>query len=86
MAWRSLYYWFKPWSKVYKKSAVVWYSNFLYDEWFNSLTEEQQQRILERRKQREKREEESTRAYISALINMAAFIDAKVNTAPWRIR
>lgn len=46
MAWRSLQRWFMRFRKSYYPDCRVLYKNFLYDEWFNSLSEEDQEEEL----------------------------------------
>lgn len=44
MAWYSLYKWFVSFRKLPYVNIIVWYRQFLYKEWFNSLTEEEQEK------------------------------------------
>ena len=54
MAWRALKRWFESFRKSYYPDCRVLYKNYLYDEWFNSLSEEDQEEEL--RLQRELKE------------------------------
>ena len=63
MAWRSLYRWFAAFRKSYYPDVIVIYKNYLYDEWFNSLSEEEQKAEIERQQQlKEKRIREGEEA------------------------
>ncbi len=44
MAWYSLYKWFISFRKLPYVNIINWYRRFLYEEWFNSLTEEEQEK------------------------------------------
>lgn len=63
MAWYALYKWFAPFRKTPYTDWNVWYSNKLYNDWFQSLTSDEQEKIKtirERRKvERKKRAEQS---------------------------
>lgn len=48
MAWYSLYKWFIPWRKIPYRNMITMYKNYLYDTWFDSLSEEEQQNELKR--------------------------------------
>lgn len=48
MAWYSLYKWFIPWRKTPYTNMISWYKRFLYDEWFESLSEEDKQKETKR--------------------------------------
>jgi len=40
MAWYALWKWFIPWRKIRYTNWQRFYKNYLYDEWFNSLSDE----------------------------------------------
>ena len=44
MAWYSLYKWFVSFRKLPYVNIINWYRQFLYEGWFNSLTEEEQKK------------------------------------------
>jgi len=44
MAWYWLYKWFVSFRKLPYVNIINWYRQFLYDEWFNSLTKEEQKK------------------------------------------
>lgn len=48
MAWYALYKWFIPWRKIKYINRINEHKVYLYDEWFNSLSEEDQQKELNR--------------------------------------
>ena len=68
MAWRSLQRWFLRFRKSYYPDVIVIYKNYLYDEWFNSLSEEEQKVEIERQQQlKEKRKRDGERAMMQFL-------------------
>lgn len=63
MAWRSLYLWFQTFRKSYHPDVIAIYKNYLYDEWFNSLSEDEQNEEIKRQKRlKEKRIREGEEA------------------------
>lgn len=40
MAWYALYKWFRPWRKIPYVNMIQMYRKHLYDEWYNSLSDE----------------------------------------------
>lgn len=63
MAWYALYKWFISFRKRTYVDYISWYKQYLYDEWFNSLSEEEQQLALEyQQKLRDKRKREGEMA------------------------
>lgn len=48
MGWYALYKWFKPWRKTSYRNMISWYKRFLYDEWFESLSEDDKQKEIKR--------------------------------------
>ena len=72
MAWRSLRLWFSRFRKSYYPDVIVIYKNYLYDEWFNSLSEEEQKAEVERQQRlKEKRKRDGEEA-LKALQFMTA--------------
>ena len=68
MAWRSLQRWFLRFRKSYYPDVIVIYKNYLYDEWFNSLSEEEQKAEIERQRQlKEKRKRDGERTMMQFL-------------------
>jgi hypothetical protein len=72
MAWWALKKWFMRFRKSYYPDCRVLYKNFLYDEWFNSLSEEDQKEELRlQRELKEKRKREGELA-VQRLLCMTA--------------
>ena len=62
MAWWALYNWFVQFRKTPYDHWIFWYKKYLYDEWFNSLSEDEQRNELKRiRLKEEKRKIELER-------------------------
>lgn len=57
MAWYALYKWFIPWRKTPYTNWVDWYSNKLYNDWWNSLPKERQEYLIKRQEERKHRED-----------------------------
>lgn len=57
MAWYALYKWFIPWRKTPYTNWVDWYSNKLYNEWWNSLPKERREYLLKRQEERKLKED-----------------------------
>ena len=59
MAWFALYKWFSKFRKTPYTNYITVYKCKLYDEWFNSLSEEDKNKVLKYQKEkREKRRKE----------------------------
>lgn len=82
MAWRAELK-RRRWYCINGFNMVGWYSDLLYDEWWNSLTQEQQQRVIERRKQRRLQEEREARLAIMKLLSINTVL-AGINSPNWR--
>lgn len=49
----------RHWYCINGWNAILWYDEFLYDQWWNSLTDEEQEKVKEyKRKERERKEYE----------------------------
>ncbi|MCI9077693.1 MAG: hypothetical protein HFH68_02050 [Lachnospiraceae bacterium] len=59
MAWYSLYRWFVTFRRTSYVNVINWYRQVLYEEWFNSLGEEEQEK--ERLRLKNIEEEENTK-------------------------
>lgn len=73
MAWRAELL-RRQWYCIKGFNMVTWYSNFLYDEWWNSLSEEQRQKIENYRRAKREREQRESRAAIMRLMSMSCII------------
>ena len=59
MAWWALYKWFIPFRKTPYTNWIRWYRIYLYDVWFENLSDSEKKRELDRiKKQKEKRQRE----------------------------
>ena len=67
MAWYALYKWSKPWRVKPMYNWVTWYSNKLYQEWYDSLTEEEQAYIDEQIKKRKEQRELEARKWFACM-------------------
>ena len=53
----------RRWQCINQFDAICWYRQYLYDKWYNSLTDEQKQHLEEnKRKQKEQRHEKAHKA------------------------
>lgn len=64
----------RKWYCIKGFDMVSWYSQYLYDEWYNSLTEEEKQRLEEYRRKKKEKEAEEARAAVMRLMSMSAMI------------
>lgn len=74
MVWYALYKWFIPWRKTPYMNYISWYKQILYDEWFESLPEEEKKDELDRIqriKEREKHRMEMAFKTINKVFSMA---------------
>lgn len=81
MAWYALWKWFIQFRKRPYTNWVVWYSNKLYDEWFDSLTEEQQKKIIEYRRKKEAAQHKRAQQSLAMMSAMCAMLDKRSNGA-----
>lgn len=69
----------RKWYCINQFDAIKWYKKYLYDEWYNSLTDEQKERLEEyRRKKKEKTEKEAQEALLR-LVQMTAMVSGLAN-------
>lgn len=59
----------RRWYCINGFDAISWYTKYLYDEWWNSLTDEQRERVELRRKQRA---EKAEREFKQSMFNLLA--------------
>ena len=64
----------RHWYCVNGWNAILWYSDYLYDEWWNSLTDEQRERILERRRKRKEQRAKEAEAALARLLAMTSMV------------
>lgn len=62
----------RRWYCVVGVNMITWYSNKLYEDWYNSLTDEQKQRIEEARRRRAEKNKRELEASIQRLAIMSA--------------
>ena len=75
MAWYSLYKWFRTFRKRGYINYVSWYKGFLYDKWFESLSEEEQRKELEQQEEFKKQRERDGKAALENLLAMYRAIE-----------
>ena len=64
----------RKWYCVNQFNAIRWYRKYLYDEWYNSLTDEQKQKLEEYRRKKKEKEEREAKEAIQRLAYMTATI------------
>lgn len=64
----------RRWYCVIGINMITWYRRKLYDDWYNSLTEEQKQKLEEVKRKRREQEEKELAAAINRLAIMTASI------------
>ena len=79
MAWRSLRLWFETFRKSYYPNVIIVYKNYLYDEWFNTLSEEEQKAEAKRQKMLKEKQEREAKEALSRLIAMNVQIKELAN-------
>lgn len=72
MAWYALYKWFKPWKKTHYVHWIRWYKGYLYEEWYNSLTEEHKELVRVKREREESTKREGTVRTLVMLNNIGS--------------
>ena len=60
----------RRWYCINQFDMIGWYSQYLYDEWYNSLTEEQKERLAEAKR----RKEEERKRYVNTAIMKLAMM------------
>lgn len=74
MAWYSLYKWYSPWSKVYKRNWVTFYHNYLYDLWFENLSDEDKEKELKLQEEAKIKREKEFRYAVARLNRINSII------------
>lgn len=64
----------RKWYCINQFNAIRWYHQYLYDEWYNSLTDEQKQRLEENKRKREEQRRKEAHEAIQRLAFMTATI------------
>lgn len=72
MAWYVLYKWFIPWMKTPYTNMISMYKQYLYDEWYNSLTDEQKIKVKE---YQERKEANRKKELYKSLFMIRSFIE-----------
>lgn len=57
----------RRWYCVNGWNAIAWYDEFLYDQWWNSLTDEEQQKVKEYERKKREREEQRLQQALSRM-------------------
>lgn len=64
----------RKWYCINQWDAISWYKKYLYDEWYNSLTDEQKERLEEHRRREKERKERELETSLMHLAYMTATI------------
>ena len=64
----------RQWYCINGGSATQWYRRKLYDDWYNSLTEEQKLRLEENKKKRAEQRDKELKQTMSQLLSMTAMM------------
>lgn len=70
----------RNWYCVNQRNLIIWYSNLLYDEWYNNLTEEQKQRLKEAKINRDIKREAELNNAIMRLITLTNFFTGQLGS------
>lgn len=73
----------RHWYRVIGVNMIYWYSNKLYDEWWESLTDEQRELIEERRRKRKDHEKSEV---MTSLMSLAMMTDIMLDMCNSRSR
>lgn len=66
MAWYSLYKWFISWRKTPYRNMISWYKKYLFDQWFESLSDADKQKYLEYKEAQKRKRERSIKEFMLA--------------------
>lgn len=67
----------RKWYCIKGVDMICFYKKYLYDEWYNSLTDEQKQRLEERRQAKKRKEEREARAAMQQLAFLTGYIRSR---------
>lgn len=67
MAFWALYKWFAPWRKRSFTNYINWYRGKLYNDWYNSLSEEDQKLVDEMIEEDKRKERKKLQASIQGI-------------------
>ena len=84
MAWRAELK-RKNWYCIKGFDMISWYHRFLYDEWYNSLTEEEKMKLEERRRKKKEQDEKEAHDAVMRLLTISAMM-AGVNARNYNQR
>lgn len=70
----------RNWYCVNQRNLIIWYSDLLYDEWYNSLTDEQKQRLKEIKMDREAKREAELNNALMGLITLTNFFTGRLSS------
>ena len=73
MAWRAELL-RRRWYCINGFDMISWHSKYLYDEWWNSLSQEQKERIEQRRKDKREREARECKELMCRLMSMTMMV------------
>lgn len=62
------------WHCINQFDAICWYRQYLYDKWYNGLTDEQKQHLEENKRKREEQRRKEAHEAIQRLVFMTATI------------
>lgn len=70
----------RNWYCILGWDAISWYSNFLYTEWYNSLTPEQKHKLEEYKKKKQKERESELESAFACFVGFCASLSKNL----WR--
>lgn len=78
MAWYSLYKWFIRFSKLTFENQITNFRRYLYDEWYNSLTDEEKERLKELEEAKKREEKRKFDQSMWTLMNIMSVVNASM--------
>lgn len=79
MGWYKLFLWYAPWSKRPRVNMIDYYKNYLYDNWFNSLSIEEQEKEKERIRKIKLSKDAKTKEIIDSFFAIRGIISGAYN-------